>query len=442
MKELLLTGSKDGKLRLRFNLKQMANKEKLTQIMLVTTVNKQRIRIYTKLRIEPKYWDKLNYRCTASHSVSLRERTRLNLINKQLNKLSSSIYQADIQLAEQGKYLSASVVRTIVEKRQLRENSSATPISYLYKQVDEYLQNLNRRGKRGITSTQKTYVIALKRLEHFCQHKRLTIRSFDDFDKKFFADFTNYLYGYIYQKGDKRKLYTQNTVVNTLKVIKNLLHRAYDNEMTDNNYFQKVQTVLSSNVSEQVYLEEKEIRKIERLKLTSQHEKNIRDMFVIACYTALRISDINRLNEAIIQDGIISLYQTKTKEQVEIPILKEIAPLITYYQNRGFPTIDICKANETMKQLAKRCGICENIHHKENRGGTTTIKTTAKWEMISFHTARRSCITNLYKRGYPVNYIMTLSGHRSIQAFQRYMRASSKELMTQFVHLLKKEKAL
>lgn len=60
MKELLLTGSKDGKLRLRFNLKQMANKEKLTQIMLVTTVNKQRIRIYTKLRIEPKYWDKLN----------------------------------------------------------------------------------------------------------------------------------------------------------------------------------------------------------------------------------------------------------------------------------------------------------------------------------------------------------------------------------------------
>ena len=53
-----------------------------------------------------------------------------------------------------------------------------------------------------------------------------------------------------------------------------------------------------------------------------------------------------------------------------------------------------------------------------------------------------SCVTNLYKRGYPVNYVMTLSGHRSMQAFQRYMRASSKEVMADFVHLLKKDKAL
>ena len=62
--------------------------------------------------------------------------------------------------------------------------------------------------------------------------------------------------------------------------------------------------------------------------------------------------------------------------------------------------------------------------------------------MISFHTARRSCITNLYKRGYPINFIMSLSGHRSVQAFQRYMKASSEELMTDFVRLLRKEKAL
>ena len=37
---------------------------------------------------------------------------------------------------------------------------------------------------------------------------------------------------------------------------------------------------------------------------------------------------------------------------------------------------------------------------------------------------------------------MTLSGHRSNQAFQRYLKASSKELMSDFVHLLKKDKAI
>lgn len=442
MKELLLLQSGFTKPRLHFNLKQMANKEKLTQIMLVTTVNKQRIRVYTKLRIEPKYWDNTNYRCRTDQPMSMRERMRLTQINRQLNRLVTSVCQADIKLAEQGKYLSLLTIRSIVTEKQPGEQSVITPIDYLYKQVDEYLQHMNRRGKRGIASTQRTYLTALKRLETYCIHQKLAVKSFDDFDKKFFTDFANYLYTCSYQKGQERKQYTQNTVINTLKVIKNLLHRAYDNEMTNNNYFQKVQTILSSDASEQIYLQEKEIKKLAALELALPQERYIRDMFVIACYTALRISDIQKLNEALIQNGVISLYQTKTKEQVEIPILKEIAPLVEHYRLHGFPSIQICKANETIKELARRCGICEAISYKEHRGGIATIRTQPKWKMISFHTARRSCITNLYKRGYPVNYIMTLSGHRSVQAFQRYMRATSKELMRNFVSLLKKERAL
>lgn len=420
----------------------MSDKERLTQIMLVTTVNKQRIRVYIKQRVEPKYWDRTRQRCITEQPMTTLARNRLKQVNRQLNKLETSVFQADLQLAEQGKYLSQNTIRAIVLEKHSVENRTATPISYLYKQVDEYLKSLNRRGKRGMSTTQKTYLIALKRLETFCNKQKLTIKTFDDFDKKFFANFSEYLYTCTYQKGNERKLYTQNTVINTLKVIKNLLHRAYDNEMTENNYFQKVQTILSSDVSEQVYLQEHEIRKLAKMNLTLQHERNIRDMFVIACYTGLRISDIKKLNEANIHNRVISLYQTKTKDQVEIPILKEISTLIDYYKENSFPIINICKANETIKDLARRCGINENISFKEHRGGTVMIKTLPKWKMISFHTARRSCITNLYKRGYPPNFIMTLSGHRSLQAFQRYMRASSKELMSSFVTLLKKEKAL
>lgn len=420
----------------------MAEKERLTQLMLVTTVNKQRIRVYIKMRIEPKYWDKTSQRCSMEQPMTTLERNRLMQVNRQLNKLETAVSQASLQLANQGKYLTQSAIRSIVAERQTQESTSTAPIAYLYKQVDEYLKNMNRRGKKGISTTQRTYFTALKRLETFCNRQKLSIKSFDDFDKKFFADFSVYLYACTYKKGSEQKLYTQNTVINTLKVIKNLLHRAYDNEVTDNNYFQKVQTILPSDASEQVYLTENEIRKLAHMKLPLPHERNIRDMFVIACYTALRISDIKKLNEANINNRIISLYQTKTKDQVEIPILKEIADLVAHYKETGFPSINICKANETVKDLARRCGICESISFKEHRGGTATIKTLPKWKMISFHTARRSCITNLYKRGYPANFIMTLSGHRSLQAFQRYMRASSRELMDSFVTLLKKEKAL
>ena len=436
------TTGKTSDVRLRFNLKQMKDKDKLTQIMLVTMVNKQRIRVYTQLRIEPKYWDKKSYRCVADFPISMREKKKLTHVNQMLNEMESSVYQADEKLAESGKHLTLPVIRKAILERKSKEETVTHPISFMQQQVDEYLDSLNRRGKRGIASTQRTYLTALKRLKNFCQQQNYTLHTFEDFDNKFFTAFSNYLYSIPYKKGTENKQYTQNTVINTLKVIKNLLHRAYDNEMTDNNYFTKVQTILSSDVSEQVYLDEKEIHRLSQMKIISLHEQHVRDMFIVACYTALRISDIQKLNEAEIRNNHIILYQTKTKERVEIPILKEIAPLIDRYQKIGFPSIQICKANATIKELAKRCGICESISHKEHRGGTIHIRTQPKWSMISFHTARRSCITNLYKRGYPVNYIMTLSGHRSVQAFQRYVRASSKELMDSFMKLLKKDKAL
>lgn len=440
MKQFSLNKKEVTGLKLRFNLKQVSEKDKLTQIMLVTTVNKKRIRVYTKLRIEPKYWSHEAYRCCQTGRLNLRERIRLKQINDQLDDLVMSVYEADEMLAMKGKYLSASVVRQIVNESLKEENLQQDPIICLKGLVEEYEKSVNRKGRRGIESTKATYLTALGRLEDYNKQRKIPINSFDDFNKKFFADFINYLYGCCY--GKTKKHYTQNTIVNTLKVIKNLLHRAYDNELTTNNYFLKVQTTLPSDSSEQIYLQEKEIQKLSVVETVNDQERETRDMFVIACYTALRISDIQQLNDAVIRKGIISLYQKKTKELVEIPILKEIAPLIAQYQQSGFPVLNKMKANKIIRALAARCGLVETVNRKELRGGEATIVAVPKYELISFHTARRSCVTNLYKRGYPINYVMSLSGHRSLQAFQRYMKASSKELMSDFVHLLKKDKAL
>lgn len=434
-----LTGG--SKLKLHFNLKQRRVLDELTQIILTTTVNRHRIRIYTKLRIEPIYWDNAKSQCILESAPNLRERMRLANVNTKIAILKKKIYEVDDQLAEEGKYLSAASIRRIVDEIKDNGKSDLSPLEHLRRLVESYPKALNRRGKLGNSSTQLTYTVALQRVEHYCQLKKIKIESFSDFDKCFFAGFTEYLYTRPYQKGKKKLFYTQNTIVNTLKVIKNLLRRAYDSELTDNTYFFKVQTTLAADVSDHVYLQEQEIKKIARMQLDGEREI-IRDMFVIACYTALRISDIQKLGQASIQNGIITIYQTKTKELVQIPILKEIAPIVARYQVKGFPRFNQVKANAIIKDLARECGINETVNYKEYRGGSVCIKQSHKWERISFHTARRSCITNLYRRGYPVNYIMTLSGHHSVSAFQRYIRASLKEVTNDFVNLLKKEKAL
>ena len=356
--------------------------------------------------------------------------------------MERSVREEDEKLAGRGAMLSADAVRRVVAHCLAGDEAAGNPLEYLRRLVKEYAGGINRRGKRGIASTVRTYLMALERLEEYNRQRREPIRSFDDFNKFFFADFTNFLCNYRYGKGAARRNYTQNTIVNTLKVLKNLLHRAFDNEVTQNNYFMKVQTTLPSTASEQIYLQEKEIRRLAAAQTEEGQEREVRDMFLIACYTALRFSDLQRLNEAVISDGVIRLYQAKTKEAVAIPVLKEIAPLVEQYRSSGFPVLKKGAANRVIRDLAARCLPEEKVVRREQRGGGVCIRTVAKWEMISFHTARRSCITNLYKRGYPVNYIMSLSGHRSVQAFQRYMKASSEELMRDFVKLLKKDKAI
>ena len=201
--------------------------------MLVTTINKRRIRVYTKLRVEPQYWNHETYRCYQNGGLNIRERLRLKYINEQIDNLVTSLCEMDEQLAMKGEYLSAAVVRQIVDKNLQKEQLLQNPIACLRRLVGEYEKNVNRKGKRGIESTKATYLTALGRLEDYDKQRKVPIGSFDDFNKKFFVDFTNYLYGYSYGKTGKH--YTQNTIINTLKVIKNLLHRAYDSEMTTNN---------------------------------------------------------------------------------------------------------------------------------------------------------------------------------------------------------------
>lgn len=431
-----------GEIRIHFNLKQTRESEKLTQIMLVAHVDRRRVRMYTRMRVRPKHWSVETNRCNLTGHMTRRERMGLASINEQIERMTTLLRETDNRLAMNGEVMTETILRQVMSEVLPGERQEVRPLPYLRHLAEEYVKGINRKGRRGHDSSTGTYLTALGRLEEYDRGRKVPICSFDDFDKRFFTDFTNYLYGYTYGPENARKHYTQNTIVNTLKVIKNLLHRAYDNEVTNNDYFMKVQTALAADVSDPVYLEEKEIKRLANVHTLNDTEREVRDVFVIACYTALRISDVRRLNEAVIHDGVISMYQAKTQERVEIPILKEIAPLIEHYSQNGFPVVNKATANRIIKTLAKRCHIDTPVSYKECRGGISSVRTLPKWAMVSFHTARRSCVTNLYRRGYPVNYVMTLSGHRSMQAFQRYMRASSKEVMNNFVHLLKKDKAL
>ena len=110
--------SRNGNVVLRFNLKQTRERGRLTQIMLVATVEGKRLRAYTRLRVEPRYWDGRAYRCRVEACANRREQLRLRQINDSLNRMEALVGEADGQLAERGERLTAEVVRRTVRRHQ------------------------------------------------------------------------------------------------------------------------------------------------------------------------------------------------------------------------------------------------------------------------------------------------------------------------------------
>lgn len=143
MKQMPLNRKEEKDLKLRFNLKQVCEEDKLTQIMLVITINKRRIRIYTKLRVEPKFWNHETYRCSQTGRLNLRERLRLKHINEQIDNLAMSLYEIDEKLAIRGEYLSASIVRQVVNESQKKEELLQNPLICLRGLIEEYEKSVN-----------------------------------------------------------------------------------------------------------------------------------------------------------------------------------------------------------------------------------------------------------------------------------------------------------
>ena len=433
-----------GYLPINFNLKQVRERQKLTQITLSVNVNGKRLRVYSHIRVEPEYWNPEMKRCYDNELLCPRVRKRVRTINTRLDKIVHQIEQQDHLLAEKGRYLKIEDIRKAVlcVTASCPRKETADTISVMKQIAGSYHSRLNRRGMMGQATTSTTYLMAVGRLENFLKHRGRSNLSFGEMDKSFFAEFSDYLTRYSFNRGSEIKHYTAMTVANTLGAIRNILHRAYDLELCDNTYYNMIETSVPHGSSDKVYLTEKEIAKIANVEVRNPMERNVRDMFVIASYTALRISDINMLNNALIDKGQIITYQTKTKSQVHIPILKEISDLIGSYRDAGFPTVRTGNANACIKELANRAGIRDTILISEIRGGVKRFIQVPKYSQVSFHTARRSCITNLFKRGYSANYIMTMSGHKSIASFQRYVKSSTDELSQEFVCQLRKHKAI
>jgi len=224
----------------------------------------------------------------------------------------------------------------------------------------------------------------------------------------------------------KRKL-AVNTVSKHFRVLSTILRAAAKQKIPVKTDFQALR--IGEMPSHNVYLSLDELERLEACEL-SVRLRNAVDVFLIGCFTGLRYSDFSRFRIENIRSvrgaEMIYIKQQKTGEDVVIPLHPVVRRVID--RNGGLPKmISSQKLNDYIKEACQLAGINDKIVHYFNAAGKTQSIVVEKWELVSSHTARRSCATNMHIAGIDSKLIMKLTGHKKESTFMKYLCIDNEE---------------
>ena len=420
--------------KIHFNLKE-PNKEK-SLVMFLCRWNGRQIKISTKLRVVVETWNTKEQACFVNkrrfpNSVnlySLKVNRFISLLTERVVDYYDEKYSSTISVESAKSSILRIVDEVISQVEEQDERLRMTPIRFFKEYVEK--KRIDYHTGRYISEGTKIHQrTVIRRLEDFLQDTNLP----DDFStftsKRFDALFTDWCYS--------SKHYKQNTVYTTYGVLKSFLNVAKQEgfEIEDNYTHLRGKCV----DTDAIYLTEEEIEKIYKLDIPSLIEageidgkstiEKTRDLFIIACWTGLRRSDVNRLDKATfdIESKTISITAEKTKRQVVIPMHPMVLALYNKYKG-VFPRLcDRGHTIEHLRECARHAGIDNEIRIVENRGGKVSTLIYKKYQLVGMHTGRRSFATNMYKRRFPTIAIMRLTGHTTESNFLKYIKVSAEE---------------
>lgn len=216
----------------------------------------------------------------------------------------------------------------------------------------------------------------------------------------------------------------QGTLVSKLKTVmsegaKLKYHTSRDYE----NFHKSVERV------DAVYLTADEIDRLWGLELEDGMQRRTRDLFLLGVYTAARFSDYSRLSMDNVQGDFIRFVQHKTGDSVIVPMSPRVQVILK--RNGGHaPSVNQVVFNRTIKEVCRLAGIDTVVEQKHSEGRTHYVTYEPKWKLVSSHTARRTAVTLLHRSGVPSSEIMMISGHKSLSAFEQYIKTTKEDTAT------------
>lgn len=142
-----------------------------------------------------------------------------------------------------------------------------------------------------------------------------------------------------------------------------------------------------------IHLTSEELTALEAVDVSKSKEKQkAKDMFLLGCYTGLRVSDLKRINPHRINNDSIELTLKKNRTTVSIPLLSHTKALLERYDYHA-PRISEQQVNDSIKDVCEEAKINKKVFFKSKKGGQLIETLYPKYKLITTHVAGKTFIS-------------------------------------------------
>ena len=401
-------------------------KAKLSSIRVKVSVSGVSIFLYTGRSIETSHWDKK--KCFVKYYVG---KSTTTLLAQRLKELEIEILTL-LDLYKNGKTkmsfvdlqskIASLVERPVRKKGVITLQESQTKESFI-EFMEQFILDcesgvrLSPKRQKLKPSSVSSYKTTKGYLMKFEEHTGvvLTLKNFSQCDIDKFSDFLII---------DEE--FAMNTHAKCMMDLLQIIKYAVKLKKIPGSKLIELEFDTLREDTDSIYLTEDEILQLLKIEAFDDPiQEQVRDVFVLGCFTAMRFSDYSTIDPSAIRNNRLEFVQKKTGAKVTIPIHPVVKSILVKY-NYVLPKVP--KNNEfnrIIKIVGEKLPCLHVPFIKQVTYGRELKELVAKkYNYLQTHTARRSFCSNEYIKGTDPLIIMSISGHKSHKSFMRYIKVT------------------
>ena len=297
---------------------------------------------------------------------------------------------------------------------------------FLYQKFSEFIasraEDADHIGKPLAYSTIQQYTCTCNNIREFEElYGKITLKMLAKGNKSdFFRVFSDFI--------STHKNYQDNSKSKLLKQLNTFIIHLQNSHILPYTLQKFICGDAEKNSKPKIALTMEELDSLFHMQGLPECLERVRKMFLIVCWTGARYSDWSKL---------ISHYQGPTSTMISfiakknnalciVPIVEQIRPFLEHFKKNGIPTLfsntnNNSKVNKALKDIFKIAGLTREIMFND-------MSTHVLQDIVTTHSARATLVTQYLLKGLRPQQIITITGHRSVEELEPYMRISAEDL--------------